>query len=70
MTGASTGCICLPAAKPLLDEIATYRTDTTEELLNGLDAAALETFVDVLLHLKNKLTAEGAGAPKLQMAGE
>jgi len=60
----------LPAAKPLLTEIAAYRDETTAALLNGLDAAELDAFVDVLLHLKNKLTAEGAGAPKLQMAGE
>jgi hypothetical protein len=26
--------------------------------------------VDTLLLIKNKLTAEGAGAPKLKMAGE
>ena len=60
----------LPAATPLLREIGTYRDQMTSELLDGLDGPELDAFVDVLLHLKCKLTAEGASAPKLQLAGE
>jgi DNA-binding MarR family transcriptional regulator len=60
----------LPGAQPILDEIALYRDEMHEQLTRGLDAKLQTALVDSLLHLKNNLTAEGAPAPKMQMAGE
>src|SRR6185503_1744257 len=47
----------LPAAAPILKEIARYRTGIYAEITDGLDHATLEKLVDGLLHIKMKLTA-------------
>ena len=60
----------LPAAQPILNEIALNRDVMHEELVRGLDPKQVTAFVDVLLHLKNNLTTAGAGTPKLQLAGK
>lgn len=60
----------LPASRPILAEIARYRENLEAEIADGLDAAARETFVDALLHIKSKLTAEPAQNAKLAVAGE
>jgi len=58
----------LPAAQPILDEIARYREELTEVLLNGMDEADRERLADALLQIKDNLAAE-ADAPRLA-AGE
>lgn len=56
----------LPAAKPIIDEIMDYKDQMKIEMLNGLDPALLDQFVDALLSIKNQLT----DSPKVAMAGE
>ena len=60
----------LPASKPILAEITCYRERLDAELNDGLEPAAREIFVDTLLHIKSKLTAEPASEAKLVEAGE
>jgi len=60
----------LPAAKPFLEEITDSRLYMTEKAVAGLSERDRERLVDLLLHIKNNLTADGATGPKLQMAGE
>jgi DNA-binding MarR family transcriptional regulator len=57
----------LPAAKPILAEIQRYKTETFDELTDGLDEETCEIVTNALLHIKNKLTDP---APKLAAAGE
>jgi MarR family transcriptional regulator, transcriptional regulator for hemolysin len=59
----------LPAAQPILDEIAHYRDELTEVILNGIDKADRERLADTLLQIKDNLAAESADAPRLA-AGE
>jgi len=59
----------LPAAKPVLAEIETYKAGLTEMLIDGLEPKAVETMVDVLLHMKNRLTQETVDG-KTVAAGE
>jgi MarR family transcriptional regulator, transcriptional regulator for hemolysin len=51
----------LPASEPILARIENYRADVNDYLLNGVSAEARETVVNVLLHMKHKLTMETAG---------
>jgi len=44
-----------------LDRIEDYRADVNDYLLSGVSAEARETVVNVLLHMKHKLTMETAG---------
>ncbi len=60
----------LAAAQPILEEITSYRDALSEEILGGLDESARTALVDALLHIKNKLTAEEFGLPRLKLAGE
>jgi DNA-binding MarR family transcriptional regulator len=60
----------LPAAEPILKEIDAYREALNEEILTGLDEAERNKFIDMLLFIKSKLSADHAPAAKLQMAGE
>jgi MarR family transcriptional regulator, transcriptional regulator for hemolysin len=48
----------LPAARPILDEIAKYRDLLSLEVLDGVDEDEREGLVDALLRMKNNLTAE------------
>jgi DNA-binding MarR family transcriptional regulator len=50
----------LPAARPILDEIAKYRETISLEVLDGVDADARTGVVNALLRMKNNLTAEPA----------
>jgi MarR family transcriptional regulator for hemolysin len=50
----------LPAARPILDEIAKYRDLLSFEVLDGVDEDKREGLVDALLRMKNNLTAEPA----------
>ena len=59
----------LPAAQPILDEIAHYRDQLTEVILSGIDEADRERLADTLLQIKDNLAAETADAPRLA-AGE
>lgn len=59
----------LPAAQPILDEIAHYREVLFEVILNGMDGAEQDRLVEALLHIKNNLTAEDAFAPRLVAGG-
>lgn len=59
----------LPAAQPILDEIADYREELTEVILSGMDEADRERLADTLLQIKDNLAAETADAPRLA-AGE
>jgi DNA-binding MarR family transcriptional regulator len=60
----------LPAATPILSEIARYREAILGEITTGLDPAACTALVDTLLHIKTNLTANAAGSAKLATAGE
>ena len=59
----------LPASEPILALIDGYRADVNDSLLSGVSAEARETVVNVLLHMKHKLTMETAG-DVLVAAGE
>jgi MarR family transcriptional regulator for hemolysin len=59
----------LPAAKPVLADIEVYKAELTRMLTAGLPPGAVETMVDVLLHMKKKLNLETA-SEKLAAAGE
>src|SRR5580698_9998409 len=59
----------LPAAQPILDEIARYRDELTEVILEGMEGPAREQLADALLQIKNNLTAEPADAPRLAAGG-
>src|SRR5690348_17828048 len=48
----------LPAAQPVLAEILAYRMELLELVTGGVDPARVGIMVDVLLHMKNKLTTE------------
>lgn len=60
----------LPAAQPILEEISSYRDSMNAEITKDLDPKLQAAVVDTLLHIKNKLTADGAGSPRLKLAGE
>lgn len=60
----------LPAAQPILDEIASSREQMNEYVVEGLDSKTQAALVDALLHMKANLTAEASATPKMQMAGE
>jgi DNA-binding MarR family transcriptional regulator len=60
----------LPAAEPILKEIAAYRDTINEEIVDGLTEADRMKLIDSLLFIKNKLTTSNNPAAKLQMAGE
>ncbi|HTW35688.1 MAG TPA: MarR family transcriptional regulator [Rhizomicrobium sp.] len=55
----------LPAAQPILDEIARYREELTEVILSGMEGAVRDQLADALLLIKNNLTAEPADVPRL-----
>ena len=59
----------LPASEPILAKIQDYKEALGNYLTAGVSPQALETVVDVLLHVKHKLTMESAG-PDLAVAGE
>jgi len=59
----------LPAAKPVLTDIQAYKAELTQMLTDGLPPRAVETMVDTLLHMKNRLTTEAADEP-IVAAGE
>jgi DNA-binding MarR family transcriptional regulator len=59
----------LPPSEPILARIEDYRADVNTYLLSGVSAEARETVVNVLLHMKHKLTMETAG-DALVAAGE
>ncbi len=50
----------LPAAQPILGEIAKHRDLLSQEILDGVDDAARAILVETLLRMKNNLTAEPA----------
>ncbi len=58
----------LPAARSMMETIAAYRVTLNQELSEGLKPEEQAHLVDMLLHLKNNLTADGAGCPKAQAA--
>ncbi len=59
----------LPAAEPILAEIARSREDLFRQTTAGFDDAALSGLVDRLLQLKDNLTA-GADENRVAAAGE
>ena len=59
----------MPAAQPILDEIARYREELTEVILSGMEGAVRDQLADALLLIKNNLTAEPADAPQLAAGG-
>ncbi len=48
----------LPAAQPMLEKIEAYRDSLMDMLSAGLEPGALDTMVQVLLHMKDKLAQE------------
>ena len=50
----------LASAKPVLADIQVYKAELTALLTAGLEPGAVETMVNVLLHMKSKLTTEPA----------
>jgi DNA-binding MarR family transcriptional regulator len=59
----------LPAAQPILDEIARYREEQTEVILNGMESSERERLVDALLQIKTNLTADDVFTPRLAAGG-
>jgi DNA-binding MarR family transcriptional regulator len=59
----------LPASEPILAAIQDYKSGLERDLIGDLDPAAIETVLDVLTHMKQKLTMEPAGQD-LALAGE
>jgi DNA-binding MarR family transcriptional regulator len=59
----------LPASEPILAKIEAYRAELSEYLLDGVTAEEREIVVNVLLHMKNKLTIETA-SEELVAGGE
>lgn len=59
----------LPAAEPLLAKIEIYTDEITEILLGEIDPKARQTMIDVLQHMKNRLTMESV-EEKIILAGE
>jgi DNA-binding MarR family transcriptional regulator len=60
----------LPAAEPMVEEIMSYKEALRSDMLEGLGERDIETFLNCLLHLKNKLTAQDVEFPStLQMTG-
>ena len=58
----------LPAAQPILDEITSYRELLTDAVFSGVDERERSQLVDILLHIKNNLNADGANAPQMAVA--
>jgi len=58
----------LPAAQPILAEIQRYKNDLHAELTDGLDQAAVDKAIDVLLHMKARMTSEPVA--RIAAAGE
>jgi DNA-binding MarR family transcriptional regulator len=59
----------MPAAQPILDEIARYREELTEVILSGMEGTVRDQLADALLLIKNNLTAEPADTPRLAAGG-
>lgn len=59
----------LPPSQPVLAAIQDYKGVLQRELTGELDPQAIETVLDVLTHMKQKLTMGSAG-PDLAAAGE
>jgi MarR family transcriptional regulator, transcriptional regulator for hemolysin len=59
----------LPAAQPILDEIARYREEQFELVLSGMEQADRDRLVQALLQIKNNLTAEAAYEPPIAAEG-
>ena len=57
----------LPASEPILAAIGDYKVSLQRDLTAGLTPEAIETTLDVLTHMKLKLTMEPAS---LAVAGE
>jgi DNA-binding MarR family transcriptional regulator len=57
----------LPAAEPVVAAIENYTDEIVEILLGEVDPKAVQTMLDVLQHMKSKLTNESAA---LAAAGE
>ena len=60
----------LPAAEPILARFTRYRKQVHDELAKGLDPAAWASALNVLHHMKDKLTAENAVHDPHAAAGE
>ncbi len=60
----------LPAAEPILAEIARYKNQIRDELAQGLDPADWAAAVKVLHHIKDKLTADVAAEEPPAAVGE
>jgi MarR family transcriptional regulator for hemolysin len=48
----------LPAANPMIDEIARHREALAAEFLEGIDPDGRSRLVDLLIHIKSNLTTE------------
>jgi MarR family transcriptional regulator, transcriptional regulator for hemolysin len=55
----------LPAAQPILGEIASYRDGLSAEILNGISERDKSLLVDSLLHIKSNLNADTVQVPQM-----
>ena len=60
----------LPAAEPILAEIARYRGVLLKQIAAGVDEETLNSFVDALLRLKDNLTSGSSDDDQVAAAGE
>ncbi|MDE2630972.1 MAG: MarR family transcriptional regulator, partial [Alphaproteobacteria bacterium] len=60
----------LPAAEPILAEIARYKNQIRDDLAQGLDPADWAAAAKVLYHIKDKLTADVAAEEPPAAVGE
>jgi len=58
----------LPAAEPVLTEIVRYRNQVRDEMSDGLTPEAWSAALDVLLHIKEKLTTDNKDKPTADAA--
>jgi len=60
----------LPAAQPMLAKIEAYKDELMDWLTEGLEPKSMDTMVQVLLHMKNKLVQEAVAGKAAIAAGE
>lgn len=60
----------LPAAEPILAEIARYREQFREEITKDMTPSEWATALEVLLRMKDKLTSDDVGSPSAAVGEE
>jgi MarR family transcriptional regulator, transcriptional regulator for hemolysin len=59
----------LPAAQPILDEIARCKDELNLEVFDGMSEQDKSLLVDSLIHIKGNLNTDNAGVPQMAVGG-